>query len=117
MSLKAYEQTLKSGNSPRDNEYRLFGQVTKALMDAAPLERTDPRVIDALDWNRRLWTALAADCADADNQLPPPARAGIISLSLFISRYTTQIMAQAMPVAPLIDINRTIMQGLAAKAA
>ena len=39
--------------SPRDLEYRLFGQVTRALLDITPLPRNDPKVIDAIDWNRR----------------------------------------------------------------
>ncbi len=117
MSLKAYQHTLKATENPRDLEYRLFGQVTRALLDADALPRTDPKVIDALDWNRRVWSTMANDCASDANVMPPAIRAGIISLSLFVARYSTQVMANAMPVAPLIDINRTIMQGLSARAA
>lgn len=117
MSLTAYQHTLKATESPRDIEYRLFGQVTRALLDIAPLPRTDPKVIDAIDWNRRLWSAMALDCANNDNAMPPQIRAGVISLSMFVARYSSQVMTQSMPVDPLIDINRTIMQGLAARAA
>ena len=33
MSLKAYQTTAARAEDPRQTEYRLFGQVTRALMD------------------------------------------------------------------------------------
>lgn len=118
MSLTAYQSTLKATENPRDVEYRLFGQVTRALLEVQPLPRTDPKVIEALDWNRRMWSMLANDCASEANVMPPQMRAGIISISMFVARYSSQVMAStATPVDPLIDINRTIMQGLAQRAA
>ena len=69
--------------------------------------------IDALDWNRRLWSNLGADCASVDNKLPDQLRASIISLSLFVSKYTSQVMRGNGEFEVLIDLNRTIMQGLA----
>ena len=116
MSLRAYQKTLNVTESSRDVEYRLFGQVTRALLDASELPRTDSRVIDAIDWNRRLWSTMATDCASDGNVMAPSLRAGIISLSLFVARYSSQVMSAGVSVLPLIDINRTIMQGLAARA-
>ena len=67
MSFQAYQRTAQSAENPRDAEYRLFGQVTRALMEAAEAPDTDfQRRIDALDWNRRMWGALATDCAQAE---------------------------------------------------
>ena len=43
MSLRAYEQAAQRTESPRDLEYRLFGQVTRSLMEAAPLDNTQNR--------------------------------------------------------------------------
>jgi len=117
MSLTAYQSTLKATENPRDVEYRLFGQVTRALMEATPLPRTDPKVIAAIDWNRRMWSALANDCSSDANAMPPQMRAGIISISMWVARYSSQVMGSSMPFDPLIDINRTIMQGLAQRAA
>ena len=34
MSLKAYQNTQRISEDPRQTEYRLFGQVTGALIDA-----------------------------------------------------------------------------------
>jgi flagellar protein FlaF len=68
--------------------------------------------MEALDWNRRIWTTLASDCLDDRNQLPKGVRAQIVSLSLWIGKYTKRVMREGAPVDPLIEINRTIMQGL-----
>ena len=35
MSLRAYQQAAARSESPRETEYRIFGQVTRALLDAA----------------------------------------------------------------------------------
>jgi len=113
MSLQAYQRVAQQGESPREAEYRLFGQVTRALMEAseAPEEDIQGR-IQALDWNRRLWGALASDCARSENALPEPLRAQIISLSLWVNRHTSAVMRREESFEPLIDVNRIIMQGL-----
>jgi flagellar biosynthesis activator protein FlaF len=113
MSVQAYQQAAARAESPRDIEYRLFGQVTRALMSAAETEALEIGArMDALDWNRRLWSVLAADCASDGNQLPAPLRANIISLSMWVNRHTSAIMRNEAEFAPLIDVNRMIMQGL-----
>jgi flagellar protein FlaF len=94
-------------------EYRLFGQVTRALMSAAEADVGDMATrIDALDWNRRLWSVLATDCSDSSNSLPMELRAQIISLSLWVNKHSSAVMRKEEDFQPLIDINRIIMQGL-----
>ncbi|WP_041762530.1 flagellar biosynthesis regulator FlaF [Brevundimonas subvibrioides] len=114
MMLKAYAQASTRTETPREMEYRLFGQVTRALMHAATVDPSDVKTrIDALDWNRRLWSVLATDCSDPSNQLNTPLRAQIISISLFVGRHSSAIMRGEEDFEALIDINRSIMQGLA----
>ena len=112
MDLQAYQKAQRAAENPRSTEYRLFGQVTGALLDAQTVGAKGPRLIDAIDWNRRLWSTLAVDCMDDGNQLPTPLRAQIISLSIWVSKYSSQVVQQGASLEPLIDINRTIMQGL-----
>lgn len=114
MSLQAYKTASTRAESPREMEYRLFGQVTRALMHASSVDRSDVTTrIDALDWNRRLWSALATDCSDPGNAMAKPLRAQIISISLFVGRHSSAVMAGDEDFETLIDINRAIMQGLA----
>jgi flagellar biosynthesis activator protein FlaF len=113
MGLQAYQQATQRAESPRSLEYRLFGQVTRALMAASEADPTDLATrIDALGWNRQLWSTMSALCQEGDNGLPPQVRANIVSLSLFVSRHTSQVMAGEEDFETLIDINRMMMQGL-----
>jgi flagellar protein FlaF len=113
MSLQAYQQAATRAETPRETEYRLFAQVTLALIEAAKCDPSDIRGrIDALDWNRRVWSTLGTACADPDNQLPADLRASIISLSIWVGKHTSQVIRRKEEIQPLVDINRMIMQGL-----
>lgn len=117
MSLQAYQRASQRAEQPRDLEFRLFGQVTRALIDASTADVDDLKTrIDALDWNRRLWSTLATDCSSSHNSLPPSLRASIISLSLFVSKHTSAVMRREDDFETLIDINKMIMQGLSGRA-
>ena|SRR5213075_2131155 len=114
MSLQAYQQAATRAESPRETEYRLFAQVTLALMQAAKADPNDFGArVDALDWNRRVWTVLGDDCANPANQLPGPLRASIISLAIWVGRHTSAVIRRQEEIEPLIEVNRLIMQGLA----
>ncbi len=114
MSLKAYQTTAARAENPRQTEYRLFGQVTRALVDAQSLDRSQIRErMDALDWNRRMWSVLASDCSTDGNRLPDQVRANIISLSIWVNKHTSLVMRNLEDIEPLIEINKIIMQGLA----
>ena len=112
MTLKAYQNAQARAEDPRATEYRLFGQVTGALLDAKAANAQGTPLVEAIDWNRRLWRTLAADCMDDRNTLTQDVRAKIISLSLWVSKYSRSVTREKAPLDPLIEINRTIMQGL-----
>jgi len=114
MSLKAYQTAAARAENPRETEYRLFGQVTRALMEAEKMDRSMIRErMDALDWNRRMWSVLGADCSLEGNGLPQQVRANIVSLSIWVNKHTSLVMRNQEEIGPLIEINRIIMQGLA----
>ncbi len=117
MAINAYQKAAQRAEQPRDTEFRLFAQVTRALMDASKADDRDVKTrIDALDWNRRVWSALASDCSVPTNTLPPQTRASIISLSIFVSKHTSAVMRREDDFETLIDINKMIMQGLSGRA-
>ena len=112
MSHQAYQSTQRVTEDSRTTEYRLFGQVTGALMDAKKNGITGGPLAETVDWNRRLWGTLAADCMDERNRLPKEVRAQIVSLSLWVTRYSTDVMSKGAWMDQLVEVNRTIMQAL-----
>ena len=115
MSIQAYQQTANRTADPRDVEFRLFAEVTRDLLEAQKAEKHEiSKVVAALDKNRQVWSAMAMDCAQPGNELPEELRAGIISLSMFVSRHTSEASRNREEIETLIEINRNIMQGLAA---
>ena len=115
MGLNAYQQALKTTEDPRNTEYRLFAEITRDLMAAKERGVRDAQLIEAIDRNRQLWIMLATDCADDSNQLPKQTRAAIVSLSIFVHKYSARVSRGAEDITDLIDINRTIMKGLQPK--
>jgi flagellar protein FlaF len=96
MSLKAYQHTQRIVESSRDAEYRLFGEVTGALIEAHKRKARGGPLVEAVDWNRQLWRTLAT----------------IVSLSLWVARYSRRVTREGAELTPLIEVNRSIMQGL-----
>jgi flagellar protein FlaF len=112
MTVKAYHKSQVALEDPRNTEYRLFGQVTGALLEAQKTNAKGVPLIDAIDWNKQLWSALASDCLDDANKLPKELRAQIVSLSLWVAKYSREVTRQGASIEPLIEVNRSIMQGL-----
>lgn len=72
-------------------------------------------LVAALHENRQLWTVLAANVAEEDNELPDALRAQILSLANFTFKHTSGVLSKRQSVSPLIEINAAIMRGLSGK--
>ncbi|MBL8537736.1 MAG: flagellar biosynthesis regulator FlaF [Hyphomonadaceae bacterium] len=112
MSIKAYQRAATQAETPREAEYRAFGQATAGLVHIKEHKLPPYACIEQIDFNRRLWNLLAADCATPQNQLSLQLRGQIISLALWVSRYSSEVLREGADVEPLIDINRTMMAAL-----
>ena len=104
-------------NSPlrtdRSTELQIFSQTTSRLRLAATATPPDfARLAAALHENRRLWTLLAADVADADNGLTQDLRAQIFYLAEFTAYHSRKVLKDDATVDALIDINLAVMRGL-----
>lgn len=115
MSIQAYQRAATQAEQPRDLEYRAFGQVTAALVRVKEEGQPLSALLEAINANRRLWNLLSADCAVPENRLPLALRGQIISLAMWVARYSSEVLRDGADVEPLIDINRTMMEGLAAR--
>ena len=113
MSIQAYQRAATRADSPRELEHRAFGLATAGLLRAQEAGRANlGQLAQALDVNRRLWNMMSADCALEGNQLPMQLRADIISLALWVARYSSEVLRDGAEIAPLIEVNRAIMEGL-----
>jgi flagellar protein FlaF len=118
MSHEAYRRTSATIAGPRDAEYRAFSEATRLLIEASAKGHDDLKALaHAVHMNRQLWGALASDCANANNALPLQTRAAIISLARWVRDYSSKVVRGGEGVEPLIEVNRTIMDGLAARPA
>jgi flagellar biosynthesis activator protein FlaF len=113
MSLDAYRRTQSMSATPRATEYRLMSQVTGELMQARDAGLQGAALMQALHHNREVWGTFAVLCGSPGNKLPSMLRANIISLALWVERYTSDVVRQRDSIDALINVNRTIMEGLA----
>jgi len=114
MSIQAYQRAATQADSPRELEYRAFGLVTAGLVRVKEEKPPIGAVAEAIDANRRLWNMLSADCSSPGNKLPITLRGQIISLAIWVARYSSDVLRTGADLDPLIEVNRTIMEGLAA---
>jgi flagellar protein FlaF len=114
MSISAYRRQKEAAETPRELECRAFSVVIGKLTDAKT--SGGQALVDACYLNNQLWTALTVDLSLANNPLPEDLKARLISLAIWVQRYTPQAMAGAA-LDPLIAVNRNILDGLRAQSA
>lgn len=118
LAQQAYSQTARSTKTLRGTEYELIARVThriKSTAEAGP--RAYPKLVEALSDNQRLWTMLAVDVADSDNELPQDLRARIFYLAEFVQQHTSKILMKKARIAPLLEINAAVLRGLGSRKA
>lgn len=114
MSLAAYQRVAQIAEHPRRTEQRLFAEISGALSAAWEGGRRGIALMPELHRNRELWSALSADCASPGNGLPDALRASIISLALWVDRYTSDVVAGRETPEALLEVNRAMLEGLGA---
>ena len=111
MSVRRYQQTQESADDPRSVERFALARVNGML--SAGAENGGRALTEACHKNWQLWSIFQADLADPGNALPDALKAQLISLSIWVQKYTPQVLFQGASVEPLINVNRSIMEGLA----
>jgi len=112
MTLTAYQAARSRAETPRATEYRLLSEITGEMMEAERRGLRGAMLMRSLHRNREMWSAFATDCGATGNGLPGELRAQIISLGLWVERFTSDVAAGREPIGELIALNRTIMEGL-----
>lgn len=113
MAQNAYRQDAQATRTHRSVEYDAIARITHALKTAAQRGAAGfPDLAAAIHDNRRLWTILATDAADAGNQLPEALRARILYLAEFTRLHSSKALNKTASAAPLIEVNTAILKGL-----
>lgn len=109
----AYARPEIALSNPRAMEYDLMARVTAALKSAeAEGQPGFPALARALDRNLRMWSALAADVAGAENGLPRELRARLFYLYEFTVQHSRAVLDGREKASVLVDINTAVMRGL-----
>lgn len=112
-----YQRTQNVAEEPRDVEYRLLGQVTAALMDAERDPQNAQKLVEAVLWNRSVWSAFKIDLLNEGNRLPADLRGKLVSLALWVERESSEILSFKSDLSWVIGVNKRIMEGLKPKVA
>lgn len=115
---RAYQQTAKVVESPRERESALLmkaaAQIQK-VKDEWNMATTE-ELRAALTFNRKLWTIFMSSVTKEDSPLPREVRQNIANLGMFILNQTREIMLDVSPQADQLDVlvrlNRQIAAGL-----
>lgn len=116
----AYGKVAQTTQSPRELEATLLLRAAmklQTIQDDWDARKND--LIDALDYNRKLWTVLADSMHADDNPLPDQIKENILKLAATIFQRTYELMFEPKRerVTLLVNINRGIAAGLRAKPA
>lgn len=102
--------------SPSQIEYQAFARITHQLSQySQPGNGPFARLVEALHENLRLWTIVAGDVSQPDNDLPQSLRAQFFYLAEFTRDHTRKVLKGDAEALPLVDINLAIMKGLRAQ--
>lgn len=126
MSISAYRRVIKETEEPRDLERRILSRITANLSvhqdsfdnSSSKTERIailSGSLRPALSENLKIWSALKADLLSPGNGLSEQVRADLISLAMFVERHTSAVLAGKGRVRALVDVNRSIIDGLSGK--
>ncbi|MEH6477392.1 MAG: flagellar biosynthesis regulator FlaF [Sneathiella sp.] len=112
MYFEAYKKANRAVERLPLTEYRLFAEITRELELANSTSATSSIKINALFRNSQLWLTLKIDLISENNHLDKQTKAGLISLAIWVNKFTLAAMRNAADLEPLIEVNKQIMQGL-----
>lgn len=114
LALSYVDVCESSSETARENERRAFDKGLALLEAAASAPPQSRHGHEAVSYQQALWGILIRDLSDPANDLSDDLKANLISIGLWVMRETDAIIAgRSQNWRGLIDINRTIREGLA----
>jgi len=108
-----------NADDPRSTEAWALGEASRRLALAAKMGDKGESLREALRLNQRLWSIFQSALSEPDCPLPKDVRDNVLALSVMIDRHVMARLADldGSKIGPILDINRAIAEGLAAKSA
>jgi flagellar protein FlaF len=108
-----------NGDDPRSTEAWALGEASRRLALAAKMNDKGEALREALRLNQRLWSIFQSALSEPDCPLPKGVRDNVLALSVMIDRHVMARLADldGSKIGPILEINRAIAEGLAAKPA
>lgn len=108
-----------NGDDPRSTEAWALGEASRRLALAAKMNDKGESLREAIRLNQRLWSIFQAALTEPDCPLPKDVRENVLALSIMVDRHSVDrlIDLDGSKIGPILDINRAIAEGLAAKPA
>ena len=127
MSVAAYKRTISHTEAPRQIERRILAQVTSELeVDFEAFDASERRMerlgllangLRQTLWkNQMVWMTFKMDLLEKENALDPALRASLVSIAIWVEKHTQGVLAGDKSIRPLLDINRSIIDGLGGRA-
>lgn len=97
----------------REREYQALDRSIELLRAAEAAGVRSRECVEAVLFTRRLWNILLEDLAGAENDLPKPLRAELISIGLWILKEIEQIrLEKSKNFQAIIEVTTSIRDGL-----
>lgn len=111
MSANPYTTAVEATETPRQREYRLLARANRQLSDTKG-KKDIAGLYKAVMYNRQIWNTFMIDLTDENNQLPKELKGALISLGIWVEKFSDQVCNGDESVDDLIEVNRSIMEGL-----
>ncbi len=111
MTSNPYENAIETTETPRAREYRLLARATQMLAETKATQDIGS-LYRAVLFNSEVWNTFLVDLTDERNALPLELKGSLISIGLFVGKFSDKVCDGEESVDHLIEINRSIMEGL-----
>ena len=113
MAANPYASAVQNTETARQREYRLLAKANGMLADTKD-KKDLGTLYRAVMFNRQIWNTFLIDLTDERNLLPRELKASLISIGIWVEKFSDKVCQGTEPVDDLIEVNRSIMEGLAA---
>ncbi len=112
MAANPYANAIETTESPREREYRLLARANRMMSETEGKDDLGA-LYRAVLFNRQIWNTFLIDLTDPNNQLPKELKGALISIGIWVEKFSDKVCDGDESVADLIEVNRSIMEGLA----